>query len=172
MPDGASISALVAEHGTWLMAFLRGLVDNAADAEDAFQEVWVRLAQSKAAVRDNGCRAYLVKTARSVVIDRFRRYRPTVSLDVVDEDGVSLAEELADASPGPDQRCESHATADDVRAAIQTLPSSWRQVVLMRVEGELEFREIAEELQVPLGTVLAWMNRATAMLKRKLWNMR
>lgn len=150
------------------MVFLRGLVGSAADAEDAFQETWMRLIRSGTVFRDDGIRAYLVKTARSVVIDRLRRHPSTESLDTEDEDGSCLADELVDDSPGPDERCESKATASDVREAIAALPFSRRQVVLMRIEGELEFREIAEQLGVPLGTVLARMNRATMELKQML----
>lgn len=168
MAEDASISALLAEHGTWLMAFLRGLAGTAADADDAFQETWMRFIRLGGAIPVRGVRAYLVKTARSVVVDRLRRLRPAESLDAVGEDGASLVDELEDPSPGPGERYESRATAAEVREAIAALPLNWRQVVMMRVEGELEFREIAEELGVPLGTALAWMNRATVELKRKL----
>lgn len=68
MSSGASISALVALHGKWLMAFLRGLAGE--DAEDAFQETWMRLLRLRVELREETVKAYLVKTARSVAIDR------------------------------------------------------------------------------------------------------
>lgn len=170
MSSGASIPALVAEHGKWLMAFLRGLAGE--DAEDAFQETWMRLLRSRVELRGETVKAYLVKTARSVAIDRLRRKRPTESLDVVDERGESAAEEIVDPSPTPAKRFESKATALEVREAVAELPFNWRQVVLMRIEGEMEFRDIASELGVPLGTVLTWMHRATEELKRKIGGVR
>ena len=170
MSSGASIPALVAEHGKWLMAFLRGLAGE--DAEDAFQETWMRLLRSRVELRGETVKAYLVKTARSVAIDRLRRRHPTESLDVVDERGESAAEEIADPSPSPAKRFESKATAREVREAVAELPFNWRQVVLMRIEGEMEFRDIASELGVPLGTVLTWMHRATDGLKRKIGGVR
>ena len=94
MSSGASISALVALHGKWLMAFLRGLAGE--DAEDAFQETWMRLLRLRVELREETVKAYLVKTARSVAIDRFRRRHPMTSLDVVDERGESAAEEIAE----------------------------------------------------------------------------
>ena len=42
----------------------------------------------------------------------------------------------------------------------------------MRIEGEMEFKDIASELGVPLGTVLTWMHRATDELKRKIGGVR
>lgn len=170
MSSGASIPALVAEHGKWLMAFLRGLAGE--DAEDAFQETWMRLLRSRVELRGETVKAYLVKTARSVAIDRLRRRHPAESLDVVDERGESAAEEIADPSPGPAERFESKATAREVREAVAELPFNWRQVVLMRIEGEMEFKDIASELGVPLGTVLTWMHRATDELKRKIGGVR
>lgn len=170
MSGGASIPALVAEHGKWLMAFLRGLAGE--DAEDAFQETWMRLLRSRVELRGETVKAYLVKTARSVAIDRLRRRHPAESLDVVDERGESAAEEIADPSPSPAERFESKATAREVREAVAELPFNWRQVVLMRVEGEMEFKDIASELGVPLGTVLTWMHRATDELKRKIGGVR
>lgn len=168
MLDNASLSALVAEHGTWLMAFLRGLAGNTPDAEDAFQETWMRLIRSRVDVKGEGVKAYLVKTARSVMIDRLRRWHPTESLDAVDDEGVPAVSEPVDSAPGPAVCYESRATAADVRNALATLPFAWRQVVLMRIEGEMDFKTIAGELGVPIGTVLAWMHRATCELKRKL----
>ena len=175
----ASISALVEEHGKWLMAFLRGFCDTLDDAEDAFQEVWVRV--MKVGANPRAARAYLVKTARSVVIDRLRRKKPEVSLDAMVVDGrdavpsasatgdeTPTMPEMASSAKSPIECYESKATAEDVRRAIASLPVNWRQVVLMRIEGEMEFKDIAAELNIPLGTALTWMRRATEELKRKL----
>ena len=166
--DNASISALVEEHGKWLMAFLRGLCDTLDDAEDAFQDVWVRV--MKVGADPRAARAYLATTARSVVIDCLRRKKPEVSLDamVEDDDGGIIDVAMPSIAPSPAERYESKATAADVRRAIAVLPFNWRQVVLMRIEGEMEFKDIAAELNIPLGTALTWMRRATEELKKKL----
>lgn len=169
MLDGTQLQALVAAHGKWLLVFLRSLLGDAAEADDAFQDVWLRLARSSEPFRGSGEKAYLAKLARSVAIDRFRRSHPTESLDVRDDaTGAAPVETLADGAPTPSEAFESGATAADVRAAVARLPVNQRQVVLMRIEGEMEFREIAEELNVPLGTALTWMRKAVQTLKRDL----
>ena len=156
------------------MAFLRGLCDTLDDAEDAFQEVWVRVLRANGGVgthRPTETRAYLVKTARSVVIDKLRRRKPEVSLDammVEEDDGGVIDAALPNSIPSPAECYESKATAADVRRAIAELPFNWRQVVLMRIEGEMEFKDIAAELDIPLGTALTWMRRATEELKQRL----
>lgn len=167
--DVPSLSELVVRHERWLLAYLRGLVPNAADAEDAFQETWMRVIRSCGSYRGGSVRAYLVRIARSVVIDRFRRAgAPAVSLDAADESGGSPADGLADSAPTPDVACVFRAAAEDVRTAVRALPARQREVLLMRIEGELAFREIAELLGVPQGTALTWMHQATLRLKRIL----
>lgn len=166
MPDGAAISALVAEHDKWLMAFLRGLAGDAA--EDAFQETWMRVIRATANRVPDSWKAYLAKTARSVVIDRLRRHRPVESLDAAAEQEEGGGFDPVDESPGPAERYESKATAEDVRKAVAALPFELREVVLLRIEGEMEFKDIAAELGIPLGTALTRMRRATLELKKKL----
>ena len=55
-----------------------------------------------------------------------------------------------------------------VRNAIESLPVAQREVVLLRINGELSFREIAELLTLPVGTVLARMHYAVKSLKESL----
>ena len=55
-----------------------------------------------------------------------------------------------------------------VRNAIESLPVAQREVVLLRINGELSFREIAELLTLPVGTVLARMHHAVKSLKESL----
>ena len=111
---------------------------------------------------------YLATVARSVAIDHLRRTRAVVSLDDEEGEGAAVAATVADEGPAPGEAFESQATSDDVRRAVSTLPEGPRQVLLMRVEGELSFREIAAELAIPLGTALTWMRSATTKLRKML----
>ena len=111
---------------------------------------------------------YLATVARSAAIDHLRRTRAMVSLDDEEGEGAEVAATMADERPLADEAFESQATSDDVRRAVNTLPEGPRQVLLLRVEGGLSFREIADELSVPLGTALTWMRSATLKLRRML----
>ena len=167
--DVGSLSALVAAHTRWLMAYLRGALPAESDAEDAFQETWMRVIRFCGAYRGGSVRAYLARVARSVVTDRFRcGGPPSISLDAASDDGDAPSADLADGAPAPDESFELRATSEDVRRAVRALPGRLRDVVLLRIEGELKFQEIADELEVPLGTVLTWMRSATARLKKTL----
>lgn len=165
--DMSSLESLIRRHSVWLQAMLRGLLPSAADADDAFQDTWVRVIRSAGGYRGGSVRAYLAAVARSAAIDRMRRGGRLVSLDD-DDGGVSAAEALPDAAPTPLERLESSATAEDVRRAVQSLPQGPRQVVLLRIEGEMPFKDIAAELGVPLGTALTWMRTATLKLREML----
>ncbi len=169
--DVESFSTLVTRHTVWLMAFLRGML-SIADADDAFQEVWVRVIKKASAFRGGSVKSYLACIARSIAIDRLRREGRLVSLDIEDESGDTPAENLPSLAPTPSEIFESNATCEDVRVAIAELPICERQILLLRIEGELAFREIADELNLPLGTVLTRMHRATNRLKKRLGGMK
>jgi RNA polymerase sigma-70 factor (ECF subfamily) len=76
--------------------------------------------------------------------------------------------EIPDSSPTPDERFELLARSNDVRRALADLPEGPRQVFLMRIEAELSFREIAETMDIPIGTALTWMQSAKVKLKKIL----
>ena len=166
--DVKSLAALVGRHSVWMRALLRSLLPEPADADDAFQETWMKVIRSAPSYRGGVVRSYLAAAARSVAIDRLRRGGRTVSLDAEEGEGADAAASAADSSPTPGERFESKATSEDVRRAVRALPEGPRQVLLMRIEGDLPFREIAEELGVPLGTALTWMRSATARLREML----
>lgn len=167
------ISAMFAAHSMWLSAFLRGLTRNEADAADAFQETWMRIIRSNGPAEGKTERAYLAQVARSVVVDNFRKgWRYELSVDACDDDGVPVCEKLVDDSPDAAEAFQTRASKEEIRNAVRALPEGPRQVLLMRIEGELSFHEIAEELGVPLGTALTWMRSATMRLKKELGEIR
>ena len=166
--DVQSLAALVRRHATWMQALLRGMLPVAADVDDVFQETWMRVIRAASRYRGGLVKPYLATVARSAAIDHLRRTRAAVSLDDEEGEGAAVAESVADGGPCPAEAFESQATAEDVLRAVKTLPEGPRQVLLMRVEGGLSFREIADELSVPLGTALTWMRSATTKIRRML----
>ena len=165
--EANEIDRLVREHASWLSALLRGMTRCEADAEDAFQDVWLRLMKVASLPSPDAMRSYLARTARAVVVDRYRKTKH-IELSLDSAAGESLVTEIADSSPTPGKRFESRATHEDVMRAVRALPEGPRTVVLMRVEAELTFQEIADSLEMPLGTVLTWMRTATLRLKENL----
>lgn len=97
-----------------------------------------------------------------------RRGGRIVSLDADEEADDDSWQMPVDESPTPDVRFESSATKEEVYRVIGTLAEGPRQVLLLRIEAEMSFREISEELHIPLGTALTWMRTATLRLKEAL----
>ena len=170
--DVQSLAALVRRHATWMQALLRGMLPVAADVDDVFQETWMRVVRAASNYRGGQVRPYLATVARSAAIDHMRRTRATVSLDAEAGEGAAAAESIADDGPGPDEAFASRATSEDVRQAIRVLPEGPRQVLLLRIEGDMPFKEIAAELSIPLGTALTWMRTATQKLRNMLGGMK
>lgn len=161
--------ALVHEHGKWLSGFLRGLVRSEVDAADAYQEVWKRVLKAGGVREDASPRAFLATIARSVIIDRYRRGKKyELTMDAPNAAEGAYCETLVDPAPTPAECLERKTTLEAVRQAIRALPDDLKQVVLLRVEAELTFQQIADELQLPLGTVLTRMRKATEILKKRL----
>ena len=128
----------------------------------------MRVIRAASRYRGGLVKPYLAAVARSAAIDHLRRSRATVSLDAEEGEGAEVAAAMAADGPLADEAFESQATSDDVRRAVTTLPEGPRQVLLMRIEGGLSFREIADELAVPIGTALTWMRSATLKLRKLL----
>lgn len=164
--DVESLSALVVGNSPWMVAVLRSMLPP-SEVEDALQDAWLKVIRSAHRFRGEGVKSYLGAVVRSVAIDRLRKGGKTVSFDAEegDEAGVS---EIADGAPGPGERFASSASREEVYRAVRSLSEGQRQVFLLRVEAEMSFREIADELQVPLGTVLTWMRRAALNLRKML----
>lgn len=159
-----SLSALVSSNAVWMLAFLRGMLRSDHDAEDAFQNVWLRVIKSASSYNGGSVKAYLTKIARSVAIDMLRKkgkYRE-------EPDDESVVNEYPSEEFNPAEAYEISSNLVDVRKAIEALEMREREIVLMRIEGELSFKEIAAELSLPLGTVLTRMRNATMKLKKFL----
>jgi RNA polymerase sigma-70 factor, ECF subfamily len=115
--------------------------------------------------------AWILRVAHNTTIDYLRRHRPaTVSLDFrPDEDAPSVGERLPDehAIP-PDEAFEQHRMAIAVDAALERLRPEYREVLVLRYQEGLDYEEIAQVIDRPLGTVKTFVHRARRMLALEL----
>ncbi|HOI43843.1 MAG TPA: sigma-70 family RNA polymerase sigma factor, partial [Elusimicrobiales bacterium] len=84
------------------------------------------------------------------------------------EDGRPLSEVFASAEPGPEASYAASESRRAIDAALAELSPDQREVFLLRHYSGMSFREIAETLGAPIGTVLARASRAAAKLREKL----
>jgi len=144
-----------------LRGFARSLAGSAHDADDLVQQTCER-ALSTTAGPPEGARldAWLFRIMRNLFIDGYRRKRPVVALD------EAAAQNLA----GSDGRVVEEARLEwqAVRAVIAGLPEDQRSVlVLVCVEG-LRYREVAEVMDIPIGTVMSRLARARGAIAAAL----
>lgn len=150
---------------------------NQADAEDLVQESYLRAFRSLHQFTEGtNLRAWLFRILTNTYINEYRRRqrRPgSSSLDDLEE--FYLYDHLVDSRVQPtDERPEDvvleRLTVEDVVQAIESLPEEFRQVVLLAdVEG-FSYREIAEIVGIPVGTVMSRLFRARRRLQRILYD--
>lgn len=168
--DEAALGELIERHRDRLYAYLRRLAGDDTGAEDMFQDTWVKVARNIGAYREDGrFSAWLFSVARNTAMDALRKRRPgSVSLDAVPDEGRSLAETVGSAEPGPEASYEASQSRRAIDGALAELSPEQREVFLLRHYSGMSFKEIADALGVPIGTVLARASRAAAKLRDKL----
>ncbi|HTL51724.1 MAG TPA: sigma-70 family RNA polymerase sigma factor [Planctomycetota bacterium] len=147
------------------------LTRNRATAEDLAQEVLIRIFQAGKGYQPKArFRTYLFRIARNLWIDHCRREQHSaknVSLDAADENGNGLRGTLAAAEPAGSS-ANASAERDLIHRAIEQLPVEQREVVLMSQIQGLLYEEVAEALEIPVGTVKSRMFHALRRLREIL----
>ncbi len=147
-----------------------------ADAEDLVQETYLKAFRAAGSFEPGtNLRAWLFTILHNTVRNRFRdRARDGESVD------TEMAERAADASvasePGgpvtPETLLLRETLGPELQAAVDALPEAFRQVVWLRDVEEFSYAEIANMLDVPLGTVMSRLSRARRMLFDRLHHLK
>jgi len=162
--DRTALETLVRRFERPLFAFLLRMT-SAADAEDLYQETWVRALRSLDAFDDRKPLSWLFRIARNLTLDRARR---TQSRRAWETETRHTANEGG--GPSPAEEAAGRDLASHIRRTVSRLPPAQREVFLMRVEGELPFREIARVQGVSINTALARMQYALEKLRAEWRN--
>jgi RNA polymerase sigma-70 factor, ECF subfamily len=149
-----------------------------SDAEDLVQETYLRAFRSLHQFTEGtNLRAWLFRIMTNTYINDYRKRqrRPTnTSLDDIED--FYLYDHLVDAvaqppSDSPEDEVLERLTTANITDAIDDLPEEFRQVVtLADVEG-FSYREIADVLQIPVGTVMSRLFRARRRLRKVLYDL-
>lgn len=164
-----AFETLVQRHQTRLVGYLRGLTNSESDAEDLAQDAFLRAYRSLKGFRGTSSfRTWLYQIATNVFRNWLekRRNQAPVNAGSIDAPPPGMDEPV---EPMGEEHPEArHLQRDAIDRALAQLPGDQREAVLLRdVEG-FEYREIAEQLGVPLGTVESRIFRGRARLKELL----
>lgn len=150
------------------------LTRNARDAEDLVQDVMLRAYRFwDSFERDSNCKAWLFKILTNTFINSYqkaKRGREVLNAAVAEQqatDGV-LVHENALAQRDPEGLLLEHSLSEDVAKALADIPADFRlAVVLCDIEG-FSYKEIAEIMECPVGTVMSRLHRGRRLLKQTL----
>src|SRR5687768_13151377 len=150
------------------------LTRNARDAEDLVQETVLRAYRFwDTFEKDSNCKAWLLRILTNTFINEYqRRKRSRQVLDAATAeqeatDGV-LVHEAGETQRSPETVLVDRSVSDDVQRALEALPEDFRvAVVLCDIEG-LSYKEIAEAMGTPVGTVMSRLFRGRRLLQQSL----
>ena len=155
---------VVREHSARVYRLAYRLTGNQHDAEDLTQEVFVRVFRSLSSYTPGTFEGWLHRITTNLFLDQARR-KSKIRFDSLGEDAETR---LPSRSAGPDTQLLDTMFDDDVEEALAELPPDFRAaVVLCDVEG-LSYEEIADVLDLKLGTVRSRIHRGRTMLRRAL----
>jgi len=170
--DEAGFAALARRYHAPLRRVLLAILHNPQDSDDVLQETIFRA--YRFLHRFDPARPFgpwLFRIGTNLAKNHLRKGRGRVEIPLDEPVGGDDAapyegEWLADDRPL--REMEGRSLAEMVRCAVERLPAEQRIVLEMRVLGDLSYKEMAESLGVPIGTVMSRLNRGRARLQREL----
>ncbi len=157
---GMDIDRLVAEHHQAVYRYAYRLAGSTADAEDLTQQVFLIAQQKLDQLRQpKDARGWLFAILRNSFLRGRQRLAP-VSTATLELDIDSIPAEIPD---------EDDIDRERLQAAINELPDEFRVVLVMFYFEECSYREIAQSLDMPMGTVMSRLARAKGHLRAKLF---
>jgi RNA polymerase sigma-70 factor, ECF subfamily len=161
--DRDAFAAIYERHRTVVYRFARLMSGSDPIAEDVTQEVFVALIRTLPSYEPQraGLLTYLYGVVRNVTRNRLRRERRFVALDVASGARTPAADDPHDAASRVEERTL-------LRRAILSLPSRYREVVILSDVHGLTYAETARILHVPVGTVRSRLSRGRQMIAGRL----
>ena len=176
--DQQAWQQLVVSQHRRIYAICYRFTGSATDAEDLTQDVFLKLYRNLASfdTHKGSFQTWITTLARNLLVDHFRRTRADRATDSLDAsfgaegngDGLNAGDRLADPRPSP----EAHASGLELKARIQQalaqLSPELREAVVFRDLEDMDYKEIAQVLRIPEGTVKSRISRGRGELARLL----
>jgi RNA polymerase sigma-70 factor (ECF subfamily) len=166
--DAGAFEAIVQRFATELFTFVVRFVGSAASAEDVVQETFLQVHQSAGGFdSDRRFKPWLFTIAANKARDHLRsrarkRERSVETGRGGEDENPSLLEILSDPSGGPEEALETNEQRELVRQVIDEMPEHLREVLLLGYYQRFAYKDIAEVLGIPLGTVKSRLHAAVA----------
>ena len=157
--DESRYLGLIADYGPAVLRLAAGYELNAAERQDLVQDIWLAIWRALPGFRGECSeRTFVFRIAHNRGVSHaVQRRLPTRPLD-------EAGERLSDPAPGPERAAESGQSFDRLLAALHALPATWREVVVLRLEG-LGTGDIAAVLGITENNAAVRLNRARERLR-------
>ena len=166
-PKTDGFEAVALAHIDSLYRYALHMSRNETDAEDLVQDTYLRAYRFFDRFETGtNCKAWLLTILKNTYINTLRRdkrHRQMVSLSEMAESGIEL---LADGDP--EDEIFGDMLDDDVTAAIDELPDGYRTAVLLADMQGLSYKEVADRMDCPVGTVMSRLHRGRRLLRERL----
>jgi RNA polymerase sigma factor (sigma-70 family) len=159
----ASFEAMMLPHMDAAHNLARWLLRNEQDAQDVVQEAYLRAFKSFGGFHGSNGRAWLLTIVRNTSYTLLKKNQ-AADFTTFDEE-IHVA---GDESASPASILEHGEDANLIREAMDALPAEFREILALRHQEGLSYKEIAEIAQIPPGTVMSRLARARAKLKEYL----
>lgn len=167
--DESAWEDLVKTHTRRVYAICYRFTGKDSEAQDLTQDVFLRVFKSVKSFRagEGSFAVWLTRLTRNLLIDNYRRTKMERATDSI-EDQLLVLEERTAIESRTDAILAGREASEVLQAALARLSPELRETVILRDLEELEYREIAQVLGVPEGTVKSRLNRGRAELARIL----
>jgi len=166
--DRRALDVLLRRHYDKVHAVCRRIAGSTRDADDAAQEAMISIV--RALPRFDGRSAFttwIYRIATNAALDELRRRQRRPALHSITNDDGETPEAV---DPGAERAVEAVGDRLAIDAALADLPEDFRMAVVLRDVGDLDYAEIADALDIPVGTVKSRIARGRTLLIQQLGN--
>ena len=167
--DDASWEQLVRLHTRRVYGICYRFTGRDSEAQDLTQDVFMRVFRALGGFRstEGSFTTWLTRLTRNLLIDHYRRTRNERVTDSIEEQ-MPRVEQSTSSVARPDSALAGREASELLQGALAKLSPDLRETIILRDLQELEYREIAQVLEIPEGTVKSRLNRGRAELARLL----
>lgn len=174
--EAAAWEEIVRLHNRRVYNLCYRFTNSPENAEDLTQDVFVKVYRTLSTynVEKGAFTTWLTTLTRNLLVDHFRRTRQDRLTDSIDasiseqDDSLAFSDRLRDPGPNPGDHLASQEAQKLVRGALAKLSPDLREAVILRDLQDMDYKEIAQVLRVPEGTVKSRINRGRMELARLL----
>lgn len=176
MADQATFSDDAMQYAGQLYSAAMRMTRNPADAEDLVQETFLKAYRAYDSFQaGTNLKAWLYRILTNTFINKYRKdsRRPNeVDLGAVEDLYLYRrigSEESAEAARTTEDRVLDGLVESDIKRAVEELPENFRIPVLLADLEGLSYQEIADTLEIPIGTVMSRLHRGRKAMQKTLW---